>query len=274
MENYITAYKDYLGITCSGSTIDQYSGIVSKYLLKHPEPLKVKYAQVLEFVNSYNSQSSKKQAQGALMHFYKGILNKPELIVRLPKVKKSSPIPDILSEAEAIQIISSIRNIKHRAIIALLYYGALRISEVVNLHINHIDGNNRILHIKFSKGAKSRKVPVPQSTIELLRKYYKIYLPNAFLFKGQTKPRYSPKSIRNILKKALEKNGIKKNVTPHCLRHSRATHLLSNGVDIKVLKDFLGHYKIETTERYLQLETNKMTNLIDLADERISQLAS
>lgn len=262
-------YKLHVSLTCTGRTIDRYCYLVKHFFNTINDPYKVEYGDVLKFVSSFKSQATKAQAQGALMHFYKGVIYKPKLIVNLPKIKKHQALPEILSEHEIKTVLSNITNLKHKAIISTIYYNALRISEVINLHINHINGSNRQMHIKFSKGAKSRVLPFSKDLHILLQNYYKKYRPKAYLFEGQSNPRYTAPSVRKILKNALLKSNIHRNVTPHGLRHSRATHLLSNGMDIKLLKEFLGHYKIETTERYIHLQTNDIMQAIKLADQRI-----
>lgn len=271
-QNHLITYKNYIQLTCSGRTIQAYSRIVERFLYAVGDPREATYQQVLIFINSHKSVSSKKQAQGALMHFYKSVVRKPELIVRLPKIKPHQKIPQILTEKEAVKLIESYKNLKHKAIIALLYYCGMRISEVINLQVKNINGNTKTLHIKFSKGAKQRVVPFPLEVLLLLRQYYKKYKPTSYLFEGQGHPRYNATSIRKLLAAGLRRVAITKNITPHSLRHSRATHLLANGVDIKILKDFLGHNKIETTERYLHLDTSQLQNSIELADQRIETL--
>ena len=263
-------YKLHISLTCSGRTIERYCHLVSLFFETIPDPYSVTYTDVLKFVTSFKSVASQKQAQGATMHFYKGVIYKPKLIVNLPKIKTPKALPEILSEDEIALVLNNITNLKHKAIISTIYFNALRISEAINLHINHINGTNRTLHIKFSKGAKSRVIPFSKELHLLLREYYKKYRPKDYLFTGQGAPRYSPGSIRNILKKALIKSGIKRNITVHGLRHSRATHLLSNGMGIKLLSEFLGHYKIETTEQYIHLQTNDIMTAINLADQRIA----
>ncbi|MFC0605876.1 tyrosine-type recombinase/integrase [Winogradskyella pulchriflava] len=266
----IELYKLYISLSCTGKTIYRYTRIIELFFNTTNDPYNATYGQVLKFVSGFKSISAKKQAQGALMHFYKGVIPKPGLIVRLPKIKSAQALPEILSEKEIALVLSNISNLKHKAIISTIYFNALRISEVINLHINHINGSNRTLHIKFSKGAKSRIIPFSKDLHELLRSYYKKYRPKAYLFEGQAKPRYNASSIRKILQRALDKSNISRKITPHCLRHSRATHLLSNGMDIKLLSEFLGHSKLETTERYIHLKTSDLMEAIMLADNRIS----
>ena len=269
MEQLIKTYKNYLSLTCSGKTIERYSSLVINFLQSIEDPNNVSYDQVLKYVCSYKSIAARKQAQGALKHFYKGVVYKPELVVRLPKIKMKSKLPQILIPQEIQDLLSEISNIKHKAIIHILYYGALRVSEVTNLKIIHVNGASKNFNIEFTKGAKSRLVPFSHETLLLLRKYYKAYQPTIYLFNGQGGLKYSPKSIRAILNNSLIKAGIFKKVTPHGLRHSRATHLLANGVDVKIVKELLGHSKISTTERYLHLTTHNIQESMLQADLKI-----
>lgn len=271
-QKHIETYQNLIKLSCSGRTIDRYTSIVSKYLTTVGDPKAATYAETLKFIHTFNSQSSKKQAQGALMHFYQGVVHRPDLIPRLPKIKQAQKLPEILSQTEITTLLSSVKNLKHKTIITLLYHCGLRINELLNIQIKDINGTNRTLHVKYSKGAKHRMVPFSLDVLLLLRKYFKQYQPKNYLFNGQNTLKYTASSVRKFLHKEVSKLHILKNITPHCLRHSRATHLLNNGVDIKMVKDFLGHFKIETTERYLHLTVQDLQNQIDQADTKIFTL--
>ena len=109
------------------------------------------------------------------------------------------------------------------------------------------------IHIREGKGLKDRMVLLPAKLLDELRKYWIAYKPSDFLFLGQQGGAYSSKSVQVILKRASQKAGIRKNVTPHCLRHSYATHLLEQGTDIRVIQQLLGHNSIKTTQLYLHI---------------------
>ena len=252
------------------STIRQYKKIIVDFLEYIPDPYFATTQDLINFAVQKQSNAYRKQVQGVFKHFYRAIVHKPKILVQLPKIRKQKYLPVILTETEAAHTVNGLANMKHRAILSLLYYGALRISEVVNLKINDIDGVQNCIHIKNSKGAKDRIVPLPEDTMNLLRNYYKQCRPKIFLFNSYRKgTKYSVKSIRKVLQKALKLQQINKNITPHSLRHSRATHLLANGVDIKFIKDFLGHSNIKTTERYLHLTPSMLKEQIYNADKII-----
>lgn len=266
-QNFIMQYENYCQLRgLAKRTIAIYSSIVSRYLSHvNNKPDKATTEQIICFALKSNSSRSREQVIGALQHFYKGVLHQPKRLKFIPKVKRQEFIPNILTIQEAQSLINNTKNLKHKAILALIYYGALRISEAVNFKIEHLNKNG-VAKIVQSKGAKDRMIPITPECVDILRQYYKKYKPQEYLFNGQNRPSYSPKSIQKILQQQLAKNNIVKHIRVHDLRHSRATHLLDAGVDIKFLKDFLGHRKIETTERYLHTSTKSLQLVIEKAD--------
>lgn len=177
--------------------------------------------------------------------------------------RKERKLPDVLSIEEIKSIINCIENLKHRTIISLIYSCGLRISECVNLKIKDIDSKRMLVRIDQSKGNKDRFIPISNKMLLLLREYYKEYKPTEFLFEGQFAKYYSARSIQAILKQAVKKCKIKKQITVHSLRHSYATHLLEQGTDISLIQKILGHKDIKTTLLYTQISTtqlNKITN--------------
>lgn len=115
-----------------------------------------------------------------------------------------------------------------------------------------------LIKIVNSKGAKDRFVPLPENVRVLLRKYYSNYKPKIYLFNGADDLQYSAISVRNVLKRSAKKAGMKKNVTPHTLRHSYATHVLESGIDIRYIQTILGHNSIKTTEIYTHVSTKNI----------------
>ena len=173
---------------------------------------------------------------------------------RLKRPRREKKIPQILSQKEALALINAPKNIKHRTLLTLAYATGLRRAEVINLTLKDIDSSRNVIRIIKGKGNKSREVPAPDSLIQQLRQYYKYYHPKIYLFEGQ-KPGfpYSATSIGKIVKTAVVKAGIKKDVSPHILRHSFATHMLERGVNLKRLQIILGHSAMKTTSIYLHL---------------------
>jgi site-specific recombinase XerD len=124
------------------------------------------------------------------------------------------------------------------------------LSELLNLKITDINSGNMVVHIRNSKGNKDRVVMLSNQLLEDLRKYFLEYNPKEYLIEGQGGGLYSEKSVQTVVKDAAVRAGIKKQVTPHMLRHSFATHLLENGTDIRYIQQLLGHSSIKTTEIY------------------------
>ncbi len=117
------------------------------------------------------------------------------------------------------------------------------------------------VNIKGAKGKKDRISLLSENTLNLLREYYKSYRPKVYLFEGIKGCKYSPTSIANILKRAAQKSGITKNVTPHMLRHSFATHLLEQGTDLRYIQELLGHNSSKTTEIYTHVSKKALDKI-------------
>lgn len=194
--------------------------------------------------------------------------------LELTRPKKSRRLPTILSQEEVIDLIRFTQNLKHRAIIALIYSCGLRISELINLKLTEINIDRRQLIVKNSKGRKDRYVSLAESFLPILSNYFLTYSPKHYFVEGRNGNTYSAESIRNFLKKNTKAAGINKNVTPHTLRHSYATHLLENGVDLRYIQSLLGHSKPETTMIYTHVSRKdllQITNPLDQAIRRLSE---
>ena len=148
----------------------------------------------------------------------------------------------------------------------LLYSAGLRRSELINLKIPDIDSKRMLIRVEDAKGNKDRYSLLSNTVLQDLRRYYLQYKPQEYLFEGPHNEKYSSTSIASIIKNSAEKAGIRKNVTPHMLRHSFATHLLENGTDLRNIQALLGHNSLKTTEIYTHVAAssfNKIKNLLD-----------
>ena len=170
-------------------------------------------------------------------------------------------LPFALSEEEILLILRSVSNLKHKAILMVIYSAGLRISECINLKIKDIDSNRMQIRVEQSKGKKDRYTLLSTKTLLILRDYFKTYRPKEFLFEGQDGGCYSTRSIQNIFRDAVEKTKIKKKVSVHSLRHSFATHLLENGTNLRYIQSLLGHANSKTTEIYTHVTTKGFENL-------------
>ena len=157
----------------------------------------------------------------------------------------------MLSKEEVKRILDVTVNIKHKALLMLMYSGGLRVGEIVRLKPEDIDAERSLIHIKGSKGRKDRYTILSKSVLVVLRKYYHQYRPQKWLFEGAKPGKHiSTRTVQAIFKHACEKAGIKKEVSAHFLRHSFATHLLEGGIDLRYIQEILGHKSSKTTEIY------------------------
>ena len=222
---------------------------------------------VIQLVKTKNySSSSQKQLIGALNLFFKELFKRQIDFSIIYPVRRENYLPQILSKSEIKLILDNTKNIKHKAILATIYGMGLRISEALNLQINDIDSKRMLVYIKNTKGNKDRVVMLPESLLELLRKYFKVSRPKVYLFEGHNSKKYSASSVRKILKMSLTKSKIKKPATVHTLRHTFATHLLENGTDIRTIQELLGHKDLNTTMIYthvIKKNARQVTSPVD-----------
>jgi integrase/recombinase XerD len=171
-------------------------------------------------------------------------------------------LPNVLSKEEAAAILKAPKNVKHKAMLSLIYACGLRRSELLHLKPTDVDSKRNLLIIRNAKGYKDRVTPLSEKIIVLLREYYKEYKPKYWLFEGQKSGEaYSETSLQEVLKATIEKAGIKKPVTLHWLRHSYATHLLENGTDLRYIQELLGHKSSKTTEIYTHVSVKSIQKI-------------
>ena len=207
----------------------------------------------------------------ALKFFYEQLLKKEKFFWEIPRPKKRDQLPKVLSEDEIGRLFNGISNLKHKAILFTAYSAGLRVSEVVNLKLTDIDSGRMQLFIENAKGKKDRYVGLGMLLLDVLRAYVSKQRPQPvkYLFENPLFPGepYSIRSAQRIFQDAKQKAMINKDVGIHSLRHSFATHLLEKGIDIKYIKDLLGHFSIKTTERYLHVKREQLVNIPNLLDE-------
>jgi integrase/recombinase XerD len=254
------------------TSIETYSSCLNVFLCAmagKPAPLSIEH--IKTFLLQFKNANYHKQMVSAIHRFYEFVLKNPLKLDDIPYPRKTDYLPQIFSVQEVNRLLNSYDNLKHKAIIQLMYSCGLRTGEISKILVSDIDSNREIIRIAGAKGFKDRDVPIPLATIELLRSYYKQYKPKNLLFEGQfVNEAYSERSIQQIFWQGVHRINCKKKVRPHSLRHSRATHLKEAGLDIKDLKDFLGHNQIKTTELYLKLAKESLSKRIIQADEKLA----
>lgn len=216
---------------------------------------------VIAFNNDYilannYSTSFQNQVVNAIKLFFRTIENKSLEAEFIYRPKREKTLPNVLSKEEVKLILEAPKNIKHKAMLSLIYSCGLRCGEVLALKPEHIDSNRKLVIIKQGKGRKDRVVPLSEKILSLLRNYWKAFEPKVYLFEGQNKgERYDERSLQNVLKQSLAKAGIQKPVTLHWLRHSYATHLLEAGTNLRYIQEILGHSSSKTTEIYTHVSS-------------------
>ena len=221
-----------------------------------------------EFILKHKlSTSYQNQVVNAIKLFFKTIENRVIDIDQIHRPKREKLLPNVLSKEEIKQILNAHSNLKHKAMLSLIYSCGLRRSELLNLKIADIDSKRNLIIIRQAKGKKDRIAPLSAKTVELLRSYFTACKPKIWLFEGQDKQtRYDESSLASVLKQALEKSKITKPVTLHWLRHSYATHLLENGTDLRYIQEILGHSRSTTTEIYTHVSNKSIQKVISPFD--------
>ncbi|MBM3233769.1 integrase [Candidatus Pacearchaeota archaeon] len=243
----------------SGETIKSYLIHVKKYLefTENKGMNKETASNFALFQLKKNEPSSVSHSIFAIEYFFKNILNQK---ICIPKPKRNKKIPEILTKEEIRQMVQATSNIKHKLILKVLYGCGLRVSEIINLMKEDVNFSEKLIHISLGKGKKDRFVKIPDSLKEELEAYCKLNS-DKILFPSNREGKLTKKTIAKIVENSAKKAGIKKEVYPHLLRHSFATHLLEQGTDLRIIQKLLGHSDIKTTQIYTQISQANIKNI-------------
>ncbi len=220
------------------------------------------------------SENSLHSRINALKFYFEQVLHKEKMFFEIPRPKKPLLLPKLLNEDELRRLFNALTNKKHKAMLFTAYSAGLRVSEIVNLKLSHIDSKRMQIFIARAKGKKDRYVNLSPVLLDILRNYIKQYLPvpKEYLFESeQTLTAYPVRTVQQIFTNAKQKAAIRKEVGIHSLRHSFATHLLDKGTDIRYIKELLGHFNIKTTERYLHVSNQQLVNIVSPLDDLIKK---
>lgn len=222
-------------------------------------------------INHYKiSEATANSRINAIKFYFEQVLGREKMFVELPRPKMPLQLPRVLGENELARLFNGLDNLKHKAILFTAYSAGMRVSEVVNLQLNHIDSDRMQIFIKCAKGKKDRYVGLSPLLLDVLRSYIKSsrQKPIKYVFESATPGiPYSKRSAQIIFHKAKDMAGIKKEVSFHSLRHSFATHLLEKGIDVIFIKDLLGHFNIKTTEKYLHVRKEQLVVITSPLDD-------
>jgi site-specific recombinase XerD len=202
--------------------------------------------------------------RAAIDFLYSTTLGRPEVVAGIPWPRNGHrKLPDILSLDEVAEVLGAIDSIQHRAQLMTVFGAGLRIRESCTLQVPDIDSRRGLMRIRQGKGGKDRYVMLPARVLEILRAYWRqVRPPGPYLFPGRDPDQpIRPETVRQALRKAMDKTSIRKHVTPHSLRHSFATLLLEDGVDIRTIQALLGHSSIRSTALYTRVSATHVAGV-------------
>lgn len=244
----------------SKSTLNNYTRRIALFVIHFNQlPEQVSEDEINEYLVALArdpkspSRSSFKHMVYGLRYYYR-LLGMNKKAIALPALKQDTKLPVILNRSELKNLFAVPQLLKQRIVLTLIYSAGLRGQEVINLRISDIDFERQTIHIRQSKYKKDRIVPLSPTMAIGLKKYLRAENPHIWLFNGKAPgSRYSVKGLSWVMRENLKKTSITKNVNLHSLRHSYATHLLEEGINIVTLKELLGHADITTTMIYLHV---------------------
>lgn len=256
-------------------TIRTYQKNVSdflKFMDKNPEELTCEDARdYLVYLQSRgNKASTLNNKNGSLVFFYKRVLGKLWDDNLVPRAINDYAVPRVLSSSDIEKLLDATTNLKYKAMFAIMYSSGLRISEVIRLRYDDISRTNMQIYIHESKTHTARYAILSQRALDILTEYwFKCGRPRGILFPNQWTGEYLTSSgPQLVFRQSVKKSGLPKDVHPHCLRHSFATHLLEDGVDIRYIQTLLGHRSPKSTEIYLHVSNKALIGIQSPFDKR------
>lgn len=251
----------------SSKTIRSYLYALKKYFnfkkqeFENLEVENVKYFLLKEQKHGASAQT-RNLLLNAIKFYYRDVVrNSGEQKIEIKSAKKNKTLPVVLSKREIERLLEITKNIKHRLLLAITYGAGLRVSEVINLKVKDIDIPELTIHIKQAKGKKDRITILPERIKIELQNMLNGKVKNSYVFESQQGGKLTTRTAQKVFENSLNKAGIKKDATFHSLRHSFATHLLENGVDVRYVQELLGHQNIRTTQRYTKVTNPKLKNI-------------
>ena len=213
-------------------------------------------------------------AVAALRFFFNHTADRPDLARKLIRLRYPRKLPNVLSPDEAARLIAATTCLKHRAALCVAYGAGLRVAEVASLKVGDIDSERMLIRVERGKGGRCRHALLSADLLALLRAWWQqgrrdgVMLPAGWLFPGQdpAKP-ITTRQLSRVVEAAAEAAGLTKRVSPHTLRHSFATHLLEDGVDIRVIQVLLGHAKLDNTALYTRVATKVVRTVTSPLDK-------
>lgn len=266
MDVYLKKLEDELRLRkYSAKTVKSYIACVAEYLhykqsgFESVDTDSIKHYLLSKINKNMSSQTINQNLQAINFFCWNVLKYRGKIDIRFAKTPSKLPI--VLSRNEIIKIIDSMNNAKHKLLISLSYASGLRVSEVMNLKIKDLNLSELIIHIKGAKGNKDRITVFPEKIREDIRNLIARKNINDYVFTSERGGKLTERTAQKVFENALEKTNIQKGATFHSLRHSFATHLLENGVDIRYVQELLGHANIRTTQIYTKVTNPALKNI-------------
>lgn len=263
-EDFIS-YLQLLGH--SPKTVQDYVNGVSQ-LAQHykKSPLELTPQEVREFllhirnvrklaVRTYNNYFY------SIKKFYEHFIPNLNFLGDLRRMREPVHQPIVLSKEDILTLIDSAANLKIKAAIALFYASGMRVEECSLLKMCCIDRKRMAIRIELGKGARDRITVLSHKALDIMGEYWRKYRPEVYLFEGHNKKPLSRRRLEAYVSETAQKAGINKQVTPHTLRHSFATHLTEAGVPLPIIQKLLGHADIKTTTLYVHLSAEDINRV-------------
>jgi len=266
MEDLLELINDELVLkSYSRKTIESYLGCLKNYFkfkksnLRQIDIENIKQFLISKQLKGYAPQTVNLYLNSIKFFYHKVIKSSQKVNLRF--TKKTQKLPVVLSRAEVEKIIKSLTNPKHKLILSLAYGSGLRVSEVVNLKVQDIDLEELVIHVKFSKGKKDRITVFPEKLKTEIQNLIAGKKNTGFVFESERGGKLTTHTAQKVFSNALKKTNINKLASFHSLRHSFATHLLENGVDVRYVQELLGHANIQTTQIYTKVTNPNLKNI-------------
>jgi site-specific recombinase XerD len=253
MDHYLEVFlRELRNRGYAANTIRAYRNGLSRFLEFSRKTACGPEERISRFLSGYDSQEARRIAWNAIKLFYELVLKKP-CPYKLEKTRPRHRLPSFLDRADILLLLSRIRNPKHRLMISMLFGSGLRVSEIVRIRIRDLDFPSLTVRIVNAKQNKDRITVFSEALAAELKTIVKDRDGKEFLFLTQSRKPYTKRTVQAIFARAFEGSGIQKRASCHTLRHSFATTLLSNGIDIRSIQDLLGHKSVKTTMIYLHV---------------------
>ncbi len=253
VKGYIYYNRDFLNFTDKGPS-EVNDDDIKDYLLYLAEEKESATATINQAINA--------------LKFYYGSMLKKKFVYEVKRPRKDKKLPVVMSQEEVAKVLTSLDNVKHKAILMLVYSAGLRVGEVVRLKPEDIDSKRMLIHVRGAKGRKDRYTLLSESAFKVSKEYLNRDKPPLWLFPGPDKERHiSIRTAQRIFEMACNRAGVKKEVTIHSLRHSFATHLLESGIDLRYIQELLGHKSSKTTEIYTHVSNKDFMRIKNPLDQ-------